>query len=211
MTESVDELLDMLDECLQERPHLPTKNRGPNCATSSGRKKEAVEAAADSSQASVAARQPCAPSAVDQLLSELALASDDALQEGRPLHSLDEFRTSPIRCDPPMLGGSSCRRGLSSRAAASQGAANGQADTCCDNMRCLACDKQVLQFSGVAWSGRVDCMFFRNHHPSRERLSKGWRASLVDVSYCCQCSWLTVSSLLPLSSRPELRWRCYGH
>jgi hypothetical protein len=129
--------------------------------------------------------------------------------------------------------------------------------TVCNSLRCVECDMRVQVFDGGRWSDSaassaahtsvavfdassdapsrglpaVGYMFFREHHPDRDKLeagltpASGWRA------YCCQCSWVSVPP--PLTDLPEdvaasivnLRstggamgggslgksWRCAGH
>jgi len=64
----------------------------------------------------------------------------------------------------------------------------------CLKLRCTACDFNVLRFVGQCWSEKVDYLFFRNNFPDQEKLSKSLESSSkTTTSYCCQCSWLTVT------------------
>lgn len=73
-----------------------------------------------------------------------------------------------------------CSRGLTSRVG-------------CSMLRCTACDFEVLRFEDVRWSPEADYMFFRNHVPSRPKLSTLAIPARGCAAYCCQCSWVTIS------------------
>ncbi|KAH6589700.1 hypothetical protein BASA61_005513 [Batrachochytrium salamandrivorans] len=80
----------------------------------------------------------------------------------------------------------------------------------CDRLRCIRCDFNCLSFSGRAWNDQCDYLFFRNHMPDPLKLEVNLMAKPGVRSYCCQCSWTSVSKNTAVKST-LMRWGCGGH
>eukprot|EP00878_Enallax_costatus_P020978 GHUV01022194.1.p1 GENE.GHUV01022194.1~~GHUV01022194.1.p1 ORF type:complete len:230 (+),score=57.47 GHUV01022194.1:653-1342(+) len=115
-----------------------------------------------------------------------------------------------VKCSCAYLGGSSSKRGRSTALQATP--------SCCDSLRCTACDFKVIWSSDVRWADGVDYMFFRNCYPTKEKLSAKMQRCPGSCAYCCQCSWVSSSSLTKVSvvsagagADSAVRWVCAGH
>lgn len=104
------------------------------------------------------------------------------------------------KCCPVFIGGSSVPNGI--------GTATSKRS--CDQLRCTSCDFTVLMFNDCEWDQRCDYLFFRNNMPEQWKLEAKLKRRRGVRSYCCQCSWTSVSELTELMLTPRLRWVCAG-
>ena len=81
----------------------------------------------------------------------------------------------------------------------------------CSDLRCMKCDFKVINFDGKKWKDDVNYLFFRNNYP--ETVKKGFEEKEFPdhTSYCCQCSWITVSDRTSAKNLTSLNWYCGGH
>ena len=84
---------------------------------------------------------------------------------------------------------------------------------CCSRLRCTRCNFIVLRFSNRSWISNVHYLFFRTVFPDTQALQSKLKYSSKSVSYCCQCSWITMQGLTNIKQIKEtkLRWICAGH
>ncbi|KAK5665177.1 hypothetical protein BDV3_000518 [Batrachochytrium dendrobatidis] len=80
----------------------------------------------------------------------------------------------------------------------------------CDQLRCIKCDFQCQTFTNKEWNGQCDYLFFRNYMPDKQRLSVNLDSKAGVRSYCCQCSWISLTKNTPVSTT-QLKWVCGGH
>jgi hypothetical protein len=69
----------------------------------------------------------------------------------------------------------------------------------CRTLRCLKCDFQCLEFQDYEWN-QVDYLA-----QLKQRLKKSSK-----TAYCCQCNWISVSTLTDVS-QTDKKWVCGGH
>ena len=82
----------------------------------------------------------------------------------------------------------------------------------CSKLRCFACDKKIVRFSGdVAWKESVDYIFVRNFNTQPEKLEEGVQKEMGSSAYACQCQWLSVKEMTKVESLSHLQWHCGGH
>eukprot|EP00814_Leptocylindrus_danicus_P004824 CAMPEP_0116006526 /NCGR_PEP_ID=MMETSP0321-20121206/1779_1 /TAXON_ID=163516 /ORGANISM="Leptocylindrus danicus var. danicus, Strain B650" /LENGTH=259 /DNA_ID=CAMNT_0003475093 /DNA_START=64 /DNA_END=843 /DNA_ORIENTATION=- len=94
------------------------------------------------------------------------------------------------------------------------GYSNALKRTACSRLRCTKCNYIVTRFYGKAWT-RVDYLFFRNNMGDAAKLRERMMDETSSVSYCCQCSWATATSLRRVhdlkADGKQIHWVCAGH
>uniref|UniRef100_A0A0G4FU36 Cilia- and flagella-associated protein 418 n=1 Tax=Chromera velia CCMP2878 TaxID=1169474 RepID=A0A0G4FU36_9ALVE len=124
---------------------------------------------------------------------------------GMKLLNVQRMRVTPHRCDPPRVCGPGFRRG--------QG--DDDNELCCDNLRCTACDCQVIQISGRSWKPEAEYIFFRNYYPNVAKLQAMLVEDRTKAAYCCQCSWMNGgAAALTIDAQmwdQQGWWKCFGH
>uniref|UniRef100_A0A383V7U9 Cilia- and flagella-associated protein 418 n=1 Tax=Tetradesmus obliquus TaxID=3088 RepID=A0A383V7U9_TETOB len=227
----------LVDDLLQELADLPTVSRRVACHTtattnisSSHAAKAALQAAAQKSGVSQLHQQKqqqqqrhrqCQPDDLECLLNQLREDSTLLQQEqasqgnntaactGRPaVTSLSGGTSARLKCSSIYLGGSKDGRGCCRPMQ--------PAPCCCDRLKCLSCDFQVLWHADARWAADVDYMFFRNSYGVAAQTSLKLQPCRGSAAMCCQCSWASCSRPTKLADAAEqaghqLRWICRGH
>lgn len=122
-----------------------------------------------------------------------------------------------VKCTQTYMGGADAPRGRQGHPSSSSSLAGltrpaSASVTCCDNLRCTKCDFRVLALPDVEWQPDVDYLFFRNCYPTEPKLRQRTQQRPGAASYCCQCSWASVTAPVLLGGfGSELRWVCGGH
>lgn len=157
-------------------------------------------------------------------LSTTSSALDDLLQDtlASPVRPPASRATAAARPVSPDAGGAAgsvkCKAVLLGPAAADMGVCVTMLEKrACNRIRCTSCDFEVVRFAGASWRSEADYLFFRLNMPNAARLNTMLNRADADCSaYSCQCRWLTVGALSPLSAfdkpgAPAPRWVCGGH
>eukprot|EP00921_Rhytidocystis_pertsovi_P011106 GHVQ01017893.1.p1 GENE.GHVQ01017893.1~~GHVQ01017893.1.p1 ORF type:complete len:653 (-),score=135.47 GHVQ01017893.1:373-2331(-) len=124
---------------------------------------------------------------------------DSAELFGELLVAKGSYRRTQNKCHPVTIGGSSQPRGRNSQHVGAGKEELKETIRCCDNLRCMTCDFEVLQLLDCRWRVSVDYLFLRNFYPNETQLRRRLEVAHGTVSYCCQCSWISVRDSQPLS------------
>eukprot|EP00602_Paraphysomonas_sp_CaronLab_P002097 CAMPEP_0185026510 /NCGR_PEP_ID=MMETSP1103-20130426/10821_1 /TAXON_ID=36769 /ORGANISM="Paraphysomonas bandaiensis, Strain Caron Lab Isolate" /LENGTH=358 /DNA_ID=CAMNT_0027560119 /DNA_START=187 /DNA_END=1263 /DNA_ORIENTATION=+ len=158
------------------------------------------------------AQQQDTDSSFDSLMQDLdaSLSSPTKPTEAQsapftpPIRASSSATGTKTRCSRVVVAGTSITRGAKTSAFSK---------VACDNLRCLQCNFEVMQFPERGWDVGVDYMFFRNNVPNAQKLSSQLRVQSQSIAYCCQCSWLSAECEVVLSpgTPNQPQWVCAGH
>ncbi|XP_072007560.1 cilia- and flagella-associated protein 418 [Engystomops pustulosus] len=105
------------------------------------------------------------------------------------------------KCCPVYLGGSAIPLGIGTSVS----------ERACHQLRCTACDFNIVTFDDYRWDASCDYLFFRNSMPELSKLQTKMIRKKGSRAYACQCSWRSIQQLTDLSTEPGLRWVCGKH
>ncbi|WIA11494.1 hypothetical protein OEZ85_011607 [Tetradesmus obliquus] len=139
-------------------------------------------------------RLPCRPQHRSQ--EQASKGNNTAACTGRPaVTSLSGGTSARLKCSSIYLGGSKdgtgCCRPMQ------------PAPCCCDRLKCLSCDFQVLWHADARWAADVDYMFFRNSYGVAAQTSLKLQPCRGSAAMCCQCSWASCSRPTKLADAAE--------
>eukprot|EP00602_Paraphysomonas_sp_CaronLab_P010459 CAMPEP_0185026396 /NCGR_PEP_ID=MMETSP1103-20130426/10502_1 /TAXON_ID=36769 /ORGANISM="Paraphysomonas bandaiensis, Strain Caron Lab Isolate" /LENGTH=336 /DNA_ID=CAMNT_0027559961 /DNA_START=94 /DNA_END=1104 /DNA_ORIENTATION=+ len=162
------------------------------------------------SQKSGQVQQQDTDSSFDSLMQDLDVSLPSPTSEADrapftpPIRATSTSSGNKIRCSRVVVAGSATARGPKTSAFSK---------LACDNLRCLQCNFEVMQFPERTWGSGVDYMFFRNNVPNVQKLSAELCIQSNSMAYCCQCRWLSAENEVVIStgnsSQPQ--WVCAGH
>ncbi|KAF7241131.1 hypothetical protein EG68_10701 [Paragonimus skrjabini miyazakii] len=81
----------------------------------------------------------------------------------------------------------------------------------CDQLKCTSCDNVIIVFENSGWRSGVDYFFLRTNYPNRINLGIKLKNLKGSRAYCCQCTSIGVTELVPLDQLPQLHWICGKH
>eukprot|EP01135_Chromosphaera_perkinsii_P007834 Nk52_evm26s1020 gene=Nk52_evmTU26s1020 len=105
------------------------------------------------------------------------------------------------KCYPVYLGGSLDEGGIT----------QGGHPKSCRNIRCTACDFDVVRFKDACWQKSVDYLFFRNNMPEVDKLKVKLKGAEGMMAYACQCKWRSFAKLTNITEDNDLKWVCGKH
>ncbi|KAM8966837.1 cilia- and flagella-associated protein 418-like [Pelodytes ibericus] len=130
--------------------------------------------------------------------------NDENQQRIKP-SSQQSYKTSnqagSKKCCPVYIGGSIIPYGIGTNIS----------ERACNQLRCTACDFNIVIFDDYKWDPSCDYLFFRNRMPEVSKLQSGMIKKKGARAYACQCSWRSIQDLTDLRIDPELRWVCGKH
>ncbi|KAM4689441.1 cilia- and flagella-associated protein 418 isoform 1-T2 [Discoglossus pictus] len=104
-------------------------------------------------------------------------------------------------CSPIYAGGSNIPFGIGTSIS----------ERACNQLRCTACDFNVMMFDDCEWDPSCDYYFFRNSMPEVNKLQTKTVRKYGVRAYACQCSWRSVKETFDLRRDQQLRWVCGKH
>ncbi|KAE8599348.1 hypothetical protein XENTR_v10017156 [Xenopus tropicalis] len=194
--DDLDQLLDEVEHkyCAPRVPSVSSRGKGAGGAERRRRENAPVKASTGGDS-------------LDDLIEDILDISchdKNTTQKPRPQNQpacRSSYQMHSKKCGPVYVAGSSVPFGIGTSIS----------ERACDQLRCTACDFNVMVFDNSQWDASCDYLFFRNSMPDLSKLRPKLIRKKGSRAYACQCSWRSVQELTNITVYPQLRWVCGKH